>query len=59
MVISERRELAAYHKTVNGVPEFKRWGASQQLTLATAPRVRGTRSFGGGLLLVRYAYAGR
>jgi hypothetical protein len=59
MVISERREYATYRKSVNGSKEFAQWGASQQLTTATAPRVRGTRSLGGGLLMVRYAYAGR
>lgn len=55
MIISERHAYAAFRDS-STTPDFRRWGASQDLRNRTAPRVRGTRSMGGGLLPLRNAW---
>jgi hypothetical protein len=55
MVISTSKAYAAFRQS-NGGPEFDRWGASQRVTFATNPLVRGTCSLGGGLVPARNHY---
>lgn len=50
MVISERMAYDVYTKHRHNTDRWEFWGASQQLTTATHPLVRGTVSLGGGMI---------
>ncbi len=49
MIISARHRYADFRAS-NTTEDFERWGASNRLTAATNPLVRGTRSLGGGMI---------
>ena len=55
-VISEKVAKAAYDASKGDPKKFAEWGDAQALTDATCPRVRGTKSHGGGLVPARYVY---
>lgn len=53
MIIASRHAYVAFTSATDNAARdhaFDVWGASQDLTRATQPLVRGTRSMGGGLL---------
>ncbi|MGW5773145.1 hypothetical protein ACWEVY_28835 [Streptomyces longwoodensis] len=55
MVISNAKACAAFHAT-NSDEDWDAWKLAAELTRLTEPRVRGTRSLGGGLLTVKNYY---
>lgn len=58
MIIISRHAYADFSSATDDATRdaaFDRWGAAQDLTRATQPLVRGTRSMGGGLIPLRNA----
>lgn len=51
-VVSERSAYRTYRDSNSDSAAFAKWGAAYDLTRATQPLVRGTRSLGGGLVPV-------